>query len=263
VLALLDLAAPEMLITVGLATVPSSLAGPLVASVPIMVAALALRYAPGERVAGVRLVGLIIGLGGVALLLGAEVAGDARALAGGLLVLSGALFYAGGALYSQRRFTDLPPLVVVAGTLLGCAVLSAIPAALDPPRSLPSATVLGALALLGAGFTGLGYVAFYSLVSDPGAARASLVTCLAPAVSVAGGVFVLGEPLTAGIVAGLLLVLAGSWLSGRRPPAAPAGGHLESPGPADTPLRRARLDAPADRSTAPLRQKQVTWLRAR
>src|SRR3712207_7730432 len=53
-----------------------------------------------------------------------EVSGDARALAGGLLVLAGALSYAGGALYFQRRFATLPPLAVVAGTLVGCAVRS-------------------------------------------------------------------------------------------------------------------------------------------
>lgn len=230
-LALLDLAAPALLITFGVAAVPSSLAGTLVASVPIMVAILALRFAPGERVTGLRLVGLAIGLAGVGLLLGAEVAGDAHALAGGLLVLAGALLYAGGALYFQRHFSDQPPLVVVAGTLLGCALLSAIPAALDPPHAVPSATVIGALALLGAGCTGVGYVAFYTLVAELGAARASVVTYLAPAVSVLGGVLLLGEPLTAGIVAGLLLVLAGAWLSsGRRPPPAPAGGHLDIPG---------------------------------
>lgn len=247
-LALLDLAAPALLITVGVAAVPSSLAGTLVASVPIMVAMLALRYAPGERVTGVRLIGLVVGLGGVALLLEAEVAGDARALVGGLLVLAGALFYAGGALYYQRRFVDLPPLVVVAGTLVGCAVLSAVPAALDAPQALPSPTVLGALVLLGGGCTGLGYVAFYTLVADLGAARASVVTYLAPAVAVLGGVVLLGEPLTATIVAGLFLVLAGAWLStGRRPPPAPAGGHLEgaertSPAAGDT----------SPRPTAPL-----------
>jgi drug/metabolite transporter (DMT)-like permease len=219
-LALLDLAAPALLITIGLAAVPSSLAGTLVASVPLMVAVLALRYAPGERVTGLRLFGLVIGLGGVALLLGAEVAGNARALIGGLLVLAAALFYAGGALYFQRRFADLPPLVVVAGTLVGCAVLSAVPAALDPPQVVPSPVVVGALVVLGAGCTGLGYVAFYSLVAGLGAARASVVTYLAPAIAVFGGVVVLDEPLTAAIVAGLLLVLAGAWLSSGRPPRA-------------------------------------------
>ncbi len=222
-LALLDLAAPALLITAGIASVPSSLAGTLIASVPIMVALLALRYAPGERVTGSRLVGLVIGLCGVALLLGAETGSDGRALVGGLLVLTATLFYAGGALYFQRHLSDLPPLVVVAGTLVGCVVLTALPAALAAPEAVPSPTVLGAFAVLGVGSTGLGYIAFYSLVADLGAARASVVTYLAPAVAVVGGVVLLDEPLTAAIVAGLLLVLAGAWLSsGRRPPAVTA-----------------------------------------
>jgi drug/metabolite transporter (DMT)-like permease len=228
-LALLDLAAPAFLITIGLTHVPSSLAGTLVASVPIMVAVLAVRYEPGERVTPVRMVGLAIGLAGVGLLLGADLAGDAEALVGGLLVLTGAVFYAAGALYYQRRFSDLPPLVVVVGTLVGCAVLSAVPAALDAPQTVPSGTALVALLAIGAGCTGAGYVAFYTLVSELGAGRASVVTYLAPAVAVFGGVVLLDEPLTVAIVAGLILVLAGAWLSsGHRPPPAPAGGHLEA-----------------------------------
>jgi drug/metabolite transporter (DMT)-like permease len=126
-------------------------------------------------------------------------------------------------LYLQRHLSDLPPLVVVAGTLVGCVVLTALPAALAAPGAVPSPTVLGAFAVLGVGSTGLGYIAFYSLVADLGASRASVVTYLAPAVAVVGGVVLLDEPLTAAIVAGLLLVLAGAWLSsGRRPPAVTA-----------------------------------------
>src|SRR3712207_7603625 len=99
-----------------------------------------------------------------------EVSGDARALAGGLLVLAGALSYAGGALYFQRRFATLPPLAVVAGTLVGCAVLTAVPAALALPDQAPSARTIAAVAVLGAGCTGLGYVLFYWLIAEIGRA---------------------------------------------------------------------------------------------
>lgn len=220
-LALLDLAAPTLLVTLGVDALPSSLAGTLMAAVPIMVAVLALRFDPGERVTGLRLLGLVVGIVGVALLLGLEVSGSTRALVGGLLVLAAATTYAGGTLYYKRHFSSEPPLGVLAAALAACVVLTTIPAALSIPAQAPSAEVVGSVVVLGLGCTGGGYLAFYALIARIGSGRAAVITYVAPAIAVVGGVAFLGEPLTAGVVAGLLLVLAGSWLAtGGRPPGA-------------------------------------------
>lgn len=221
VLATLDLAAPTLLVTAGIARLPSSLAGTLMASVPIMVALLALRLDPSERVRGLRLVGLGVGILGVGLLLGVEAGSDADALIGGMLVLAAAATYAGGALFYKREFSREPGLGVLAVALSACAVMTTVPALLSLPSAAPSARGVVSLAALSVGCTAGGYLAFYALISRIGSGRAAVITYVAPAIAVLGGVLVLGEPLTAGIVAGLLLVLTGSWLAtGGRPPGA-------------------------------------------
>ncbi|MCW3010453.1 MAG: family transporter [Solirubrobacterales bacterium] len=220
-LAVFDLAAPTLLVTLGVGLLPSSLAGTLMAAVPIMVALLALRFDATERASGLRLVGLLVGIGGVAVLLGVEVSGDARALLGGVLVLAAASTYAGGTLYYKRHFSEEPALGVLAGALVACVVMTTIPAALSLPDAAPPAQAWLALAVLGIGCTAGGYLAFYALIARIGSGRASVITYVAPAIAVTGGVVVLDEPLTAGVVAGLLLVLVGSWLAtGGRPPGA-------------------------------------------
>jgi len=215
-LALLDFVAPFLLITAGESAISSSLAGILVASVPLMLAALAVRFDPEERVDGRRLAGLLVGLGGVVLLLGFEVSAQGDALLGAGAVLLASLSYAASALLYKRRFGDLPPIGVVAGALAVAALLLAVPAALAAPSELPSADVLGAVAGLGVLSTAAGFVCFYALMALVGPSRASVITYLAPAVAVAAGVLVLDEELTAGTVAGFALVLLGSWIATRR-----------------------------------------------
>src|SRR5437763_15445835 len=78
-LAMLDVAAPFVLVAVGERAVPSSLAGMLIATVPILVAVLALRFDASERVDRRRPGGLVVGLLGVGLVLGGQVAGHPRA----------------------------------------------------------------------------------------------------------------------------------------------------------------------------------------
>jgi drug/metabolite transporter (DMT)-like permease len=72
-----------------------------------------------------------------------------------------------------------------------------------------------ALAALGVLCTAAGLLAYFALIVEAGPSRAAVITYLNPAVAVALGVAVLGEPLTAAIVAGFALIMAGSWLSTR------------------------------------------------
>jgi drug/metabolite transporter (DMT)-like permease len=85
--------------------------------------------------------------------------------------------------------------------------------------------VLASLAALGVICTALAFILFFKLIAEVGPARAVVITYVNPAVAVALGVAVLGEPLTAGIVAAFVLILAGSVLATRpsRPSARPAG----------------------------------------
>jgi drug/metabolite transporter (DMT)-like permease len=92
--------------------------------------------------------------------------------------------------------------------------------AVDPPAAVPSGSALLSLAVLGLFCTAAAFVFYGALVAEAGPGRALVITYVAPVVAVALGVAVLDERLGAGAVAGLLLILAGSWLStdGRLPP---------------------------------------------
>jgi drug/metabolite transporter (DMT)-like permease len=208
-----------LLITYGERHIASSLAGILVASAPIFTAVLAARFDEDERPRGMAAAGVAMGIVGVALLFGVDLSGDMAALAGGLMVLLASLGYAVGALYLKHRLRGVPAVGIAASTLVvGSASL--LPAALFVlPSSVPSATAIGSLLALGAGGTGIAFLIFYTLIADIGPSRAALVAYIAPGFAVLYGVWLLEEPLTAGAVLGLVLILAGSWIAaeGRLP----------------------------------------------
>jgi drug/metabolite transporter (DMT)-like permease len=74
--------------------------------------------------------------------------------------------------------------------------------------------------VLGLVCSALGFMLFFRLIAEVGPSRATVITYVNPIVALALGVAVLGESVTAGAIAGLLLILAGSWLAtdGRLPP---------------------------------------------
>jgi drug/metabolite transporter (DMT)-like permease len=201
----------------------SSMSGLLIASVPILGLVLARVAGGAERLTAVRWTGLLAGLAGVALLAGrGALGGDAWSVTEVLLV---ALGYATGPLVANRKLGDLPGLGVTAVCLGFAAIVYAPAAALSWPAAMPSVSVLGALAGLAVVCTAVAFVLFFRLIAEVGPARATVITYVNPAVAVALGVAVLGEPLTPEIVAAFALILAGSVLATRpgRPAREPTG----------------------------------------
>jgi len=212
-LAVIQVAGPFLLISQGEREISSSLAGILVATAPIFTALLALGLDSAERSGGWRLAGVGTGLGGVAVLLGVDAAGDAGAFVGALLVILAGLGYALGGFLLKRNFSRAQPVGVAAATMALSALLALPLALLSAPAAVPGAGVVAALLALGLGGTGLAFLAFYTLIAEAGPARASLVAYLAPGLAVLYGVTLLGERVTLGTVAGLVLILVGSWLA--------------------------------------------------
>jgi drug/metabolite transporter (DMT)-like permease len=104
---------------------------------------------------------------------------------------------------------DVEPLVLSLGALTAASLVT-LPAGLTRlPAHAPSWGVAGAMLALGIAGTGLAYILYYSLLTGAGASRGILITYLVPAIALAYGVLLLGEPLTAAGVAGLALVLGG------------------------------------------------------
>src|SRR4051794_10443929 len=220
ILAVLDVAAPFVLVAVGERSVPSSLAGMLIATVPILVAILALRFDASQRVGGTRVVGLLVGIVGVGLVLGVQVAGDTDAIIGAGMVLLASLLYAIASLFYKREFAGEDALGVTAWVFVLSAAMLAVPAVVTAPPGARGGGTRAAPAALGVACTAVVFVLWYSLIAEIGAGRATVVTYVNPAVAVVLGALLLDEPLSGGGIAGLLLIVAGSWLStgGNWPP---------------------------------------------
>jgi drug/metabolite transporter (DMT)-like permease len=135
------------------------------------------------------------------------------------MILGAALSYALAALVVKRRFTGVPSVGVAASTIALSAIAYLPLAALTWPASTPGADTIACLFALGAGGTGIAFLLYYALIAEYGPARAAVIAYIAPAFAVVYGVVLLDESLTAGTIAGLLLILAGSWLAaqGRLP----------------------------------------------
>jgi drug/metabolite transporter (DMT)-like permease len=211
--ALVEMIAPWALLANAERQLSTSMSGLLIASVPIITVVLARLTGGRERLSAVRWAGLVTGLAGVAVLAGrGALGGDAWSVAQVMLV---ALGYATGPIIANRRLAELPVLAVNAFCLSFAALIYAPAAALTWPTAMPSAQVLASLAGLGVICTALAFVLFFKLIAEAGPARALVITYVNPAVAVALGVAVLGEPLTPAILVAFVLILAGSVLATR------------------------------------------------
>jgi drug/metabolite transporter (DMT)-like permease len=218
--AAVEMAIPWPLIGYGEVHVSSSLTAILIAAVPLFVALLALRFDHSERPTPTRLVGMLIGLAGVVALVGIDLGGHGDELFGALAILLSAFMYAIGPMIVKQRLSDVDPLGPVAASL-GVATVLVTPFALaDVPTSVPSADTIASVLVLGLFCSALAFLFFFRLIAEIGPARATVITYVNPVVALALGVTILDESVTTGVVVGLLLILAGSWLAtdGRLPP---------------------------------------------
>jgi drug/metabolite transporter (DMT)-like permease len=218
--AFFEITMPFPLIAFGEQRVSSSLAAILIAAVPLVIAALALRFDHGERPTRARFVGMMVGLAGVVALVGIDIGGRGSELVGAAAVLAATFGYACGPLIAKRHLSADDPLGPVAGAL-GIASLFLLPLAVAGwPTEMPSDDATASVFALGLVCTAIAFLLFFRLIAEVGPSRASIITYVNPVVALALGVAILDEHVTTGAVCGLLLILAGSWLStdGRVPP---------------------------------------------
>jgi drug/metabolite transporter (DMT)-like permease len=213
VYAVVEIAIPFPLIAWGEQHIDSSLAAIIIAAAPLLVALIAIRFDESERVTGIRLAGLLIGFAGVIALVGIDVAGRTEELLGALAVLGAALGYAIGPMTLRRHLADLDPRATMGVSLAMAAVLlTPLTAATFPTEAL-STDALIAVIVLGLVCTAAAFVIFGSLIAEVGAGKALVITYVNPVVALGLGVVVLDETPGLGAIVGLVLILAGSWLS--------------------------------------------------
>ncbi len=215
-----EIAIPFPLIGFGEQRVPSSLAAILIAAVPLVIAGLALRFDHSERPTRTRLIGMLIGLSGVVALVGIDLGGSSAALLGAAAILGATLGYSIGPLIVKRQFSEFQPLGPVTAAM-GLASVMLLPFGIaDFPAQRPPDDALASVLVLGLVCSALAFILFFALLAEIGPGRASVITYINPVVALGLGVAILDEHVTTGAAVGLLLILAGSWLStdGRLPP---------------------------------------------
>jgi drug/metabolite transporter (DMT)-like permease len=215
--------APFLLISFGELEVPSGLTAVLIAAAPLWVAIFAPVLDASEKVAGRQAAGLVVGIAGVALLVGVESIGSLGQFLGALGIVGAAACYSLSSFMVKGSYRGVPALTTSFVSVgAGCLLVAPVAAATAPSHTPGLRSVL-ALVVLGVAGTAFAFVIFYRLIAELGAGRASLVSYLIPPISLAYGALLLDERITPAAVGGLVLVCAGVALAARGSEAAPEG----------------------------------------
>jgi drug/metabolite transporter (DMT)-like permease len=211
-----EVAIPWVLLARAETKLTSSLTGLLIAAVPLVGALIVTLTGDRERLGGRRWLGLLVGIGGVAAIVGLNL-GQVNVVA---LVEIGlvAVGYAVGPIILSRSMTNLPAYGVVAASLVLTAIVYAPFAAANWPARMPSAHVVESVLGLAVICTALAFLVFFALIAEVGPVRATVITYINPAVAAILGVTLLSEHLTRGMVMGFALVLVGCVLATGRAP---------------------------------------------
>lgn len=202
---------PFALIFWGQTQIASGLASIINATTPLFTLVVAHFLTKDERIDAVKLSALLIGIGGVAVLMGPDVLNSSHGLWGQVACLGAALSYAFAGIYGRRFKTmGVAPLDAAAGQLTASTMLILpIMLIVDQPWALPafpSATVWAALSGLALLSTAIAYVLYFRILSAAGATNLLLVTFLIPATAILLGAAVLGEHLLPRHFAGMALI---------------------------------------------------------
>ena len=217
VFALVEIAFPFGALTFAEIKLSSSMAGLLIAAVPIVSAIFAWRLGIDDRITGNRVLGLAIGIVGVASLVGLDVTGSE--LFSVALIAITVVGYALGPIIVSQKLSQAPALAVIAMAMVINSVIYAPFAFISRPTESVPMNVWLSVAVLGAVCTALTFILFFSLVAEVGPARTTVITYINPAVAVILGILVLSEPITLGLIIGFPLILLGSFLATRKGPA--------------------------------------------
>jgi drug/metabolite transporter (DMT)-like permease len=222
-LALLNNVAPFSLLTWSQTQLASGLVSILNATTPVFTVVIAHLFTVEEKLDQRRLAGALIGVVGVAAMIGPELLGGfAGHLVAELAALLAATSYAAASVFARRfRRLGLAPIELATGQVTASAlVLLPLALAVDMPWRLPAPgpAAIAAIGAIGALSTALAYVVFFRILAGAGAVNVVLVTLLAPATAILLGAAALGERLAARDFFGLATIALGlAVIDGRLP----------------------------------------------
>lgn len=200
-----------------LLSITTGLSSILNATVPMFGALVAWLWLK-DKPASSRIVGLVVGFAGVAMLAWdkASFKPGASGIAPGWAVLAcllACVCYALSASYTRRYLTGLPPLVTAAGSQIGATLGLALPAWWLWPARMPGSGAWLALLAVGVLCTGIAYILYFRLIETAGPARALAVTFVVPVFAVFYGAVLLGESVTLWMLLCAVVIVCGTALS--------------------------------------------------
>lgn len=209
--AIVQLTIPWFLLSDSGTRLPSSLSGLLVAGAPILGFVVAIATRTEKMGSPIRIVGLLMGLGGILLLSYDQLQGGS--ILGVLEVVGVVICFSISPVIATRHLAGLGSIEITAVCLTIATAIYAVPALLNLPDEMPSAQTWWCVIALGVLCSALAYVLFLNLISEVGPSRAGVIGFVNPIVAIVLGVLILNEPFTPLIIAAAALVLVGSFLA--------------------------------------------------
>jgi drug/metabolite transporter (DMT)-like permease len=214
IFAALEIAIPWISLSTAEEHISSSLAGLLIAAVPLVTTIASPIFGNKEQLGPLNLAGLGVGLAGVAAIVGFDF--QASGVVPLLEMAAVVIGYSVAPVVLVRFLSGVPSMAVTAVALSVCALAYAPVAAFTWPHAMPSTAAIASVLVLAFVCTALGFLFFFSLIGEVGAVRATVITYINPAVAALLGIAVLHESFTIGMAVGFVLVLIGSVLATRR-----------------------------------------------
>ena len=222
VMAILNNIIPFLMITIGQKEIASGLASVLNATTPLWTVVIAHLFTSDEKLTANRALGVVVGVCGVAVLMGPKaLTGEVSSIFGMLCVIAATISYGFAGLWG-RRLKETTPLVAATCQLTASSLLL-LPVAAIVDRSwalpLPSTAVLLSIIGLALLSTALAYIVFFQILQVSGPTNVMLVTLLVPISAVLLGTMILGERLSlqqfagAAVIGSALLIFDGRLLA--------------------------------------------------
>lgn len=212
VIAVIGIVLPFVLITIAEQSVDSALAAILVAPVPLITVPIAAALLPDEKITATKVAGVVVGLVGVALLVGFDPSQIGTSdFAAQMMLLGATVSYALNGVYARRFVKGSSPAVTsFSQVLLALLIVSVLAFAVEKPLTVAwTAESIFAVVWLGLLGSGIAFLCFFRLLRAWGAGRTSFVAYVMPLWGIALGAIFLGEVIDAGMIVGSALVIAG------------------------------------------------------
>jgi drug/metabolite transporter (DMT)-like permease len=200
---------PFVLIATAQREITGGIAAVFNATAPLFAAFIAPMFVPEEYLSWRRVAGIMVGVGGVAVLIGAAQGGASISLGSGALLLSAACCYASANVMTRRFFPGYPPFVIAYAQMIASLTLAvAASAVIDQPWTLPapSGQALLAIAAMGVFGSALASLCHFTVLRRAGPTNAMLVTIILPLTPIGLGAVFLGDRLSGQQMVGALLI---------------------------------------------------------